>query len=351
MKAVRVLVLAMVVLGIGVAGYWAGRVALEPPVDPLDVKVEPLTYVVGMGSVGRSLNFTALAEWELEDLGQGSAVGVVTSVELADGASLVNSGDVIYTVGLRPVVVAEGPVPMFRSLGMRAEGADVAQLQGLLAGLGFFSGEIDGSFGTATRAAVRDWQESLGVERSGVVEAGDIVFVASLPARVVVSESIWVGARLHGGETVLQLVPEVPSFWIRLAPEQSALVPLTADVNVEYGDGVWPGRIERAVENPEFGWLDLVLVGREGGPVCGADCEEWVGLKGRNDYWAEIIVIPQTEGPVVPVAAIGSDPGGNPFVTLEDGSTVPIAIVESANGIAVVEGVEPGTVILLPVES
>ena len=34
---------------------------------------------------------------------------------------------------------------------------------------------------------------------------------------------------------------------------------------------------------------------------------------------------------------------------LEDGSTVPIRIIESANGIAVVDGVEPGTVIRLAV--
>ena len=350
MKQARLVALSLVlVAAVGAAGFWAGRVALEPPTDPLDVVVEPASYVVDVGSVGRSLNFTALAEWELGDLGQGSAVGVVTSVELPDGAALVGQGDVVFSVGLRPVVVAEGLVPMFRSLGLRDEGADVAQLQMLLSDLGFFTAEADGVFGTATRTAVRDWQESLGLERSGVVQAGDIVFVPGLPARVVVSQSVWVGARLFGGETVLQLVPDEPRFWIRLSPEQSTLVPLSADVRVQYGEGVWEARIERALEQPEFGWLDLILVGADGGPVCGDVCESWVLLDDRNDYRAEIIVIPRTDGPVVPVAAIGSGPGGNPFVTLEDGSTVPIRIIESANGIAVVEGVEPGTVILLPV--
>lgn len=336
-------------LTVGLLGFWAGRVALEPPEDPLEAVVEPATYVVEVGSVGRSLSFTALAEWELVPLGQSSASGVVTSVDLADGAALVDQGDVVFTVDLRPVVVAEGVVPMFRSLGVRAEGADVAQLQGMLAALGFFTGEVDGSFGTGTRNAVRAWQASLGLAESGVVEAGDIVFVPSLPARVVVSESVWVGARLVGGETVLELVPEYPKFWIRLSPEQSTLVPLAADVRVQFAEGIWEARIDRAIEIPEFGVLDLFLSGRTGPSVCGADCEEWVALRGRNDFRSEIIVIPRTDGPVVPVAAIGSDPGGNPFVTLEGGATVPVRIVESANGIAVVEGIDPGTVILLPV--
>ena len=350
MKHGRLAGLLLLLAGVGFAGFWAGRVALEPPVDPLDVVVEPLSYVVETGSVGRSLNFTALAEWELQDLGQGSAVGVITSVALPDGAAVVGQGDVVFSVGLRPVVVAAGTVPMFRSLRLRDEGADVAQVQVMLSDLGFFSGEADGAFGFSTRAAVRDWQESHGLERSGVVEAGDIVFVPSLPARVVASESIWVGARLFGGETVLQLVPDEPRFFIRLSPEQSTLVPLTADVRVQYSEGVWDARIERAIEIPEFGWLDLILVGSNGGSVCGDICEGWVSLDARNDYRSEIIVIPRTDGPVVPVAAIGSDPGGSPFLTLENGSTVPIVVVEAANGIAVVEGVEPGTVILLPVD-
>lgn len=348
-RTVRVLVLALVVAAAAGAGFWAGRVALQAPVDPLAMNPPPSTYVVETGMVGRSLSFAALAEWELVPLAQRSGSGVVTSVLLDAEGGVVEPGDVAFTVNLRPVVVAEGAVPMFRSMGLRAEGADVAQLQTLLIGLGFYEGETDGVFGVSTRTAVRAWQESLGVEDSGVVEAGDIAFVPSLPARVVLAESVTVGARLADGETVLLLVPDVPVFQIPLAPEQAALVPLTADVVVSFAEGTWEAQIVRAIEKPEFGQLDLILSGSDGGSVCGDDCAEWVELQGRNNFRAEVIVVPETTGPVVPVAAISTNPGNEPYVTLEDGTQVPVTIVASASGIAVVEGIDAGTVIQLPV--
>ncbi len=87
----------------------------------------------------------------------------MTSVAVSAGDEVSAGGQVLYAVNLRPVVVAAGETPAFRSLGRGASGgADVAQLQGLLAGLGFFDGDADGEFGWATESAVRDWQESLG---------------------------------------------------------------------------------------------------------------------------------------------------------------------------------------------
>lgn len=346
MRAVRVVGVLVIVAGATVAGFWAGRVALEPPEDPLAVEPEPTTYVVDVGSVGRSLTFTVVAEWDLVPVGQNSAGGVVTSVEVAPGDT-VQAGDVLYTLGLKPVVIAQGEVPMFRSLATRSEGPDVAQLQRLLAGLGFYSADVDGSFGSSTQAAVRAWQDSLGVDDTGVVDTGDLVFVPELPVRIAPSEEVTVGARLVGGEPVVLVVPADPAFWIPLAVEQAALVPLSADVSVIYPDGVWQARIQQALETPEFGTLDLHLSGLGGGSVCGSDCAVWVDLQARSDFRAEIVVIPDTSGPVVPVAAITSDAANNAFVTLEDGSLVPVTVVESASGLAVVDGIDLGTEILL----
>ncbi|GIU91801.1 MAG: hypothetical protein KatS3mg011_0707 [Acidimicrobiia bacterium] len=347
MRLLRIAGLALLLVATGAAGYWAGRVALEPPANPLAEDSTPLTYVVEVGTVGRSFSFTAVAEWSLVPAGLNSAAGVVTSVEVAPG-DVVGPGEVVYTVNLRPVVVAEGEVPMFRSLRLRDRGADVAQLQRLLAYLGLYSGDADGWYGTATRTAVRVWQRALGVEDTGVVEAGDLVFVPALPARIAVAEDLSVGARVGGGETAILLVPDDPVFRIPLAVEQAALVPLTGQVRVHYSGGVWDALIDRAVESPQTGQLDLFLVGADGGSVCGDDCARWVDLQGRTSFRADVIVVPDTTGPVVPVAAIGTDPANHPFVTRPDGTQVPVEIVESAQGIAVVDGIEPGTVILLP---
>lgn len=331
---------------VAASGYWAGQVALQPPDDPLTAPREPVRYVVEVGSVGHSFSFTAMASWDLVPVGRHAGTGVVTSVALTPG-ELVGSGEVVYTVGLQPVVVALGDVPMFRSLGLRTKGPDVFQLQTMLTDLGFFNGDIDGNFGRSTRVAVRSWQDSLGVQDDGRVGVGDIVFVASLPGRLVLGESVTRGARLGDGEITVFAVVGDPEFRVPLSSEQGNLVPLLAEVIVTYPGGVWNARIERAVEI-EPGRLDLVLVGLDGGSVCGVECAKWVSLEGGTMFRSEIVVIPDTSGPVVPVGAITVDAGNRPSVTLTDGSLLEVTIVESADGLAVVEGIDAGTEILLP---
>lgn len=345
MRALRRAGLVVFLLVVAAVAFWAGRVALDPPDDPLGEVAEPVMHTVGVGTVGRSLSFTAVAEWPMQPAGRQSGSGVVTSVEI-DTGEVVAAGDVLYTTFLRPVVVAQGGVPMFRPLSLRDSGEDVAQLQELLTELGFFEGEIDGLFGSGTRSAVREWQDSLGVDDTGVVEAGDLVFVESLPARLVLSETVTPGGRLGDGETVVFAVSDSPDFEIPLSPEQADLLPLAADVIVTYAEGAWDARIEQAVEIGP-GQLALILTSPNGGSVCGDECAEWVSLTGTTNFRAGIVVIPETTGAVVPVGALSTDAANNPSVTLTDGTLVPVTVVQAANGIAVVDGIEVGTEIVL----
>jgi peptidoglycan hydrolase-like protein with peptidoglycan-binding domain len=342
-------VVALVVLGlVGAAGFWAGRQVLVPPANPLDEGLVPVTYVVAEGRVGRSLRFVAVAEWVLAPLARNAAAGTVTTVDVASGEEVV-SGQRLYSVDLRPVLIAQGEVPMFRELSLNGRGPDVAQLQTLLAGLGFYQGEVDGVFRTGTRTAVRAWQESLGVTVDGVVRRGDLIFVPGLPVRVALASELLVGAILSGGEPLVLSVPSDPLFRVPLSVEQRTVVPLSAPVLVTFPEGVWEGRVDRAVENPQSGQLDLILTTADGGPLCGDECARWVELDRPTDFGVEIVVIPETVGPAVPVAAIGIDAGNQPYVTAASGERIDIGIVESSQGIAVVEGVEIGTVLLLAI--
>jgi peptidoglycan hydrolase-like protein with peptidoglycan-binding domain len=343
-----VVLVVLLVAGVGAVGWWAGRTALVSPEDPLVGGLEPVTFVVDEGSVGRSLTFTAVAEWELVPVGRNSAAGVVTSVDVAPGDE-VSAGGVLYSVDLRPVVAAVGAVPAFRDLTLRSEGPDVAQLQDLLGELGWYEGVVDGAFGSSTRTAVRAWQLSLGVNDDGVVRARDVVFVSVLPVRVAFSEALTVGARLGGGEEVVLVVPTDPVFRVPLSIEQRNLVPLSAEVAVTFPEGVWSGRVDRAVESPEFGQLDLIVTAGDGGSLCGDECARWVDLEQRTDFQVNIVVIPEASGPVVPIAALHTDAANQPFVVGVDGAEIPVTIVAASQGIAVVEGVEAGTVIMLPV--
>lgn len=82
--------------------------------------------------------------------------------------------------------------------------------------------------------------------------------------------------------------------------------------------------------------------------MCGKACADWVSLAGRTDFGAEIVVVPETTGPVVPGAAIITDPGGGHSVRLASGDEVGVEVVESTNSLAVVTGVEVGDVVVLP---
>lgn len=348
-RAFAWLVLFVVVAVVGGVGFWAGRVALEPPEDPLVGADVPVTFEVVEQSLGRSLRFVAVAEWSRSDLVRSGRGGVVTSVDVEGGGSL-SAGDVLYSVDLLPVVVAEGAVPAFREMRRGVEGDDVAQLQAMLVELGFSESEPDGVFGGGTVAAVRAWEESLGVEDDGVVGLGDVVFVSGLPVTVAATDVLVVGASLAGGEVVFSRLSEAPEVVVPLSIEQRELVPLSGEVLVSYPDGMWEAVIARAVESSDQGLesLDLVLEAPGGGAVCRDGCADWVALSGRTDFPVEIVVIPETTGPVVPTAAITTDPGGAMSVTLESGETVAVSVIESTDALAVVEGVSVGDVVVLP---
>lgn len=347
LATIGLLLLALV--AVGAAGFWAGRVALAPPEDPLADAAEPVTYTVVDQTLGQSLQFAAVAEWQSAPLGRAWASGVVTSVAVEPGQA-VSAGDVLFGVNLRPVVIGLGAVPAFRDLAAGDTGADVNQLETLLAELGYLDAAPNATFDAATTAAVRAWQRELGVTDDGIVRQGDVLYAPSLPVRVLPTEALSVGAPLSGGEVVLERLAEEPSVAIPLTPDQRNLVPLSGAVRLTHPDGTWDAVIARAEESNDQGIerLDLILAAPDGGPVCGATCAEAIPATGRTSFPAEIVVTPETTGPVVPTAAITTGAGGGQSVELADGTTVPITVVVSTGGLAVVSGVEVGDVLRLP---
>ncbi len=347
-RVVSVVVVLVLVVVAGYAGWWAASVSLAPPEDPLEGQTPTeIAYEVGVETISRELRFDALAQWTTMEGPINRAVGIVTDVGIGPG-SHVAAGDTLYTVDLRPVVVADGTTPMFRDLRQEAEGPDVAQLQALLVELGFLDVEVDGSFGTSTRRAVEAWQESLGLDDSGVVGLGDVVFVDGLPRSVVPGERIAVGRRVVGDEEALRLLPESPRFWIPLSPEQRSLVPSDAPVLVKHPGGEWEAVVAEVVDATQSFGIEYVLTAPNGGPVCGADCASVVPVEGDAEFEVRVVVIPETAGPGLPVMAIRTGADGEPFVRLASGEERPVTVVASTGGTAIVDGIEAGDVVLLP---
>ncbi|OJX98122.1 MAG: hypothetical protein BGO96_13615 [Micrococcales bacterium 73-15] len=104
--------------------------------------------------------------------------GTITGLPAA--GTVIGRGAELLRVDDLPVVLLLGDLPMWRPFesGM-ADGRDVLQLETNLAELGFFDRTPDEEFTWRTRDAIRRWQKSLGLERTGSIELGRIVFEPS----------------------------------------------------------------------------------------------------------------------------------------------------------------------------
>ena len=103
--------------------------------------------------------------------------GVVT--QLPTAGAVIHSGECLYQVGDEPAYLFRGSVPAWRTFesGM-SNGEDITQLQTVLGEMGHMQAEPDGNFGWRTIQAVRAWQKAVGLERTGSLPLGRIVFDA-----------------------------------------------------------------------------------------------------------------------------------------------------------------------------
>lgn len=335
-----------VILIVGGAIGWAAATVLTPPVDVLDST--SFTHVeVVEGEVGSSINLNTVAEWTPVPVGSNLAVGTVTSVNVSAGQE-VGAGSVLYTVNLRPVVIAQGEIPAFRGMTHGTAGQDVVQLQSLLAALGFYAGPADGDFGSGTGRAVEAWQKSLGLEPDGTVQQGDLVFVPTLPTRVALdTEVITRGATLSGGEAVVHGLPSAPAFTVPVTDAQASLMPTGTRVEITSpGGAVWEGFVvDQATQESEG--VTVVLAGKDDAIICGEECGQ-IPVTEQSLLSSRIVTVESVTGLTVPSAALLSGADGTLSVVDTEGESHPVTVVTSARGMSVIEGVPAGTMVRVP---
>lgn len=332
-------------LAVGVAVGWAGHRVLARPPAPVDETAATLVEVT-TGSVGASMPLTAVARWQPVAAGTNLAAGTVTAVAVTPGQE-VGQGAVLYTVDLRPVVVARGQTPAFRALAPGVRGEDVAQLQTLLTDLGRYRGPVDGRFTAATGAAVRAWQRSLGLAPDGTVQPADVVFVTDLPARVVLDPAVVArGTRLGGGEAVLSRLPASPTFTLPVSATQADVMPAGTPVTLTAPDGTtWQAVSGARTTEADRTVVTLDATGAE--PICAAACTQLpVGPETR--LAAEVVLVPETSGLRVPSAALSTQADGTVVVVDDDGRAHEVVVRASARGTSVVEGVPEGLLVRVP---
>jgi peptidoglycan hydrolase-like protein with peptidoglycan-binding domain len=104
--------------------------------------------------------------------------GTITG--LPHEGSVLRRGQTVYRVDGKPVQLFYGRLPAWRQLRVGVDdGPDVRQLEQNLVALGYDPNRaitVDDHFTAATSAAVKRWQEAIGLEQTGTVRPGDAVW-------------------------------------------------------------------------------------------------------------------------------------------------------------------------------
>jgi hypothetical protein len=163
---------------------------------------------------------------------------------LPESGQVIHQGQVLYRVDQAPVVLLYGAVPAYRDLAEGARGADVAQLNHDLVALGDLRrSAVDSAwneFGSATLAGVERLQRHLGVEQSGRLSLGDVMFLPS--AARVTSLRAGLGAPASG--PVLQASSTARTVSVALDPDLRSEVRSGDRVTITLPDGsTTPGRV------------------------------------------------------------------------------------------------------------
>ena len=190
-----------------------------------------------------------------------------------------------------------------------------------------------------------EWQRSHGLAGDGVVRLADVAWIPQLPAVVLLEERIRPGSVVSGGEEIL-LLGKAPLIFVPVSAEQRNQIPERAEVRVTSAEGSWDGHVGEAVPRTT-GTFDLLIAAPDGNPVCGEECAAHIPVHERTELWAEVVLVPQTRGPIVPVSAVLTKPDGSAFVTTVDGIEISITVVASQGPLLLVAGVELGTELMV----
>jgi multidrug efflux pump subunit AcrA (membrane-fusion protein) len=267
---------------------------------------------------------------------------VVTSV-LAAGAT-VRLGAVLYTVQSRPVVAMAGTLPAWRSLSTTVvDGPDVAQLELSLVALGYDRGHtmtVDDHFDSNTKAAVERWQAGYGLDVTGTVTLGSVVF---LPApTTVASVSVSVGSSVGEGDAVMSLAASTQQVVITVPTGDEAVV--VPGLKVGIGDTTGTVTLLRSATQNGTTTVEAVITPEAA--IANVDNGATVKVHITQDNMPNVLL--------VPAAALASRIDGNYAVEVlgADGSTswhnVEVLGVSAGNVAVRGDGIASGMQVLQP---
>ncbi|GAA4240611.1 peptidoglycan-binding protein [Actinomadura meridiana] len=101
-----------------------------------------------------------------------------TLTKLPDSGDEITRGHTLYEVDGDPVVLMYGSRPSYRPLRIGTKGSDVKRFEANLSALGYDGFTVDDEYTGDTAAAVREWQDDIGVAETGTVDLGRVAFAS-----------------------------------------------------------------------------------------------------------------------------------------------------------------------------
>lgn len=232
-KAVAAAVAVLAVAGATAAALGFDPTSLGRPAEADSTEAAPETAEV----TRQTLTETVTASGDLdygEAIGLGCMMsGIVTGLPAVGAA--IGRGEELYAVDDKPVILMYGSLPAYRSLIPGLEGADVEQFEENLAELGYDGFTVDDEYTYKTAAAVKEWQEDLGLDETGTVDLGRVAY-APAKIRVDAIEAL-LGGQIGPGATVLDHTGLDKVVTVEVDLDDQELVAIGDPVRITLPDG------------------------------------------------------------------------------------------------------------------
>ncbi|CAM5319945.1 peptidoglycan-binding protein [Streptomyces narbonensis] len=237
-KLVAALAAIVVVAGAGVA-----VTALAAPEEQKAVADEgrvPATAPITRGDLSDSSQQDGTLGYLGERKLNAGPSGILTRI--APAGSTVERDERLYEVDGRPVLLMYGAEPMYRTLKTGDKGKDVRQLEENLAALGYVGFTVDDEYTAYTADAVKRWQKSHGLKRTGSLGPDTIAFAGS--AVRVKEAGAAAGDQVGPGRPVLTVTGSERVVRFKLPVADAGLAKTGTKVSVQLPDGTTaPGKV------------------------------------------------------------------------------------------------------------
>ena len=346
------IVIVVLLIGIGVGGWWAIDRFSEDEADAEPTEeVELMSVEVRRADITDTETLDGTLRFADPGIIATRLAGTITAVP--EAGTTLRRGDIAFEIDGQPVIVMWGDKPAWRALFEETEGVDVRQLEANLPLFGYSSDDltVDEEFDDATTALVEEWQEDLGLEETGIVELGRVLFI---PAELRIADVLVdVGATVAPGVPVLATSASRQEIQLWLDADRQDLLDVDDTVGLELPDETKTSGIVTAISDV----VTTVADGPEARRVFEVTIEldDPATAAGLDEAPVDIEVVSEeaTYVLVVPVNALLALAEGGYAVELIDdaGGTrfVRVEIGKFADGIVAVTGdISEGDRVLVP---